>query len=164
MDQNQRFVISVVTTVCVSVALCACSPKVDSGGYVHEEPLKDQIAIGQATREDVRTKLGSPSTQATFGEETWYYITQRKEAYAFLKPEVVKQEVTSIAFDDKGVVSKVDNYTLADGEDVTLVSRSTPTEGHTLGFFEQILGNVGRFNNPGNANNSSAVPGRQPGQ
>ena len=55
-----------------------------------------------------------------------------------------------------------DHYDLANSQDIDIVSRTTPTEGHTLGFFEQILGNIGRFNSPGSPT-GSAAPGRQPG-
>ena len=110
----------------------------------------------------MRTQLGSPSAQSTFGDETWYYITDRKETFAFLKPEVVQQDVTKISFDSAGHVAKIANYSLKDGEEIDMAKRETPTEGHTMGFFEQILGNIGRFNSPG-GNTNSAAPGRRPG-
>ncbi len=159
MPKNQSLKKQLLACAVSSLVLVSCSPKVDNGGYVHEDPIKNLVTVGTTTREDVRTKLGSPSSQSSFGDETWYYITDRKEAYAFLKPEIVEQEVTSIAFDTKGVVSKVDNYTIDNGQDFDLVKRTTPTEGHTLGFFEQILGNIGRFNRPGG--NDSVAPGRK---
>ena len=147
--------------VCL-LALSSCGPKVDNGGYVREGAIKDLITVGQSTHEDVKTKLGSPSSQSSFGDDIWYYISARKEAYLFLKPEVVQQDVVSITFDTKGVVSKIGNYNIDDSQDIELVKRTTPTEGHTLGFFEQVLGNVGRFNGPGK-DSGSAAPGRQPG-
>ena len=141
------------------LALAGCSPKVYSGGYVSENPIKDEVAVGQ-TKDQVKEKLGSPSSQSSFGDEAWYYISDKQEMLAFFKPEVVQQDVTRIQFDATGLVSKVETYDLKDGEKVAMVSRTTPTEGHTLGFFEQTLGNLGRFNAP--SNNSSA-PGRRPG-
>ena len=141
--------------------LAACSPKVDNGGYVRDGAIKDQLVVGQSTREDVKTKLGSPSSQSSFGDETWYYISDRKEAYAFLKPEIVQQDVVSVVFNANGVVSELRNYNIDNSKDFDIVQRTTPTEGHTLGFFEQVLGNVGRFNRPGNDN--TVAPGRKPG-
>lgn len=139
----------------------ACDPKVDTGGYVSEAPIKELISAGKSTRDEVLSKLGSPSSQSSFGEETWYYITDRKEAYAFLKPEVVEQEVTRITFDPSGVVSKVETYNKDDGAEFSLVKRTTPTEGHQLGFFEQIVGNIGRFNHPDSG--TGVTPGRKGG-
>ncbi len=136
-----------------------CAPKVNNGGYVKTGKIKEQIIVGQTLREEVLHKLGSPSSQSSFGEETWYYITDRKEATAFLKPDVVDREVVCIAFDKAGVVRSVEYFDEGDGKDVKLAKRITPTEGHTLGFVEQVLGNIGRFNKAGG---DTIAPGRRP--
>ncbi|MDE3059936.1 MAG: outer membrane protein assembly factor BamE [Pseudomonadota bacterium] len=143
------------------LTIAGCSPKVDNRGYVSEQSIKDQIVVGQTTKDQVKEKLGSPSAQSSFGDENWYYITGRKEAYAFFRPSVVEQQVVRIAFDPSGVVTGVDAFNKDDGKDFAIAKGATPTEGHTLGFFEQALGNIGRFNNPGNANNPTnpSVPG-----
>lgn len=142
---------------CTLLVPAACSPKVDNGGYVQEKPIKDLITVGQSSKDDVKTKLGSPSAQSSFGAEAWYYVTQRKEAHAFFKPEITEQDVVRVEFNESGVVTKVENYSQKDGEDFDITKRTTPTEGHTLGFMEQVLGNIGRFNHPGNEN----TPGRR---
>ena len=144
------------------LVLFACSPKVSNGGYVKEADFKEQIIAGQTTKDQVREKFGSPSSQSSFGNETWYYITNRQETYAFLKPEVVQQDVVCIKFDNAGVVSGIQSFNKNDGQSFDIAKRTTPTEGHTLGFFEQILGNIGRFNKPDNGSNTAA-PGRRPG-
>ncbi|NBX04181.1 MAG: outer membrane protein assembly factor BamE [Alphaproteobacteria bacterium] len=150
-----------VVPILIVLMLFACSPKVDSRGYVNQVSLKEQITIGATTRDEVMAKFGSPSSQSSFGAETWYYISQRKEGTAFLKPEVAAQQVVRIEFDGAGVVQKLEGFDEKDSKDVELVSRTTATEGHTLGFFEQILGNIGRFNS-GADGASSAAPGRKP--
>src|SRR5690242_6956482 len=90
--------------------LAACSPKVDNRGYVRDGNLKEQITVGQTTKDQVLAKFGSPSAQSSFGDETWYYITDRKEAVAFFKPKVVEQDVTRIVFDASGTVSDVQTF------------------------------------------------------
>jgi len=141
--------------------LAACSPKVDNRGYVGEGAIRDQVTIGTSTRQDVLDTLGSPSSQSSFGEETWYYVSARKETVAFLKPEVEQQDVVRISFDQAGVVSKVESFDKNNAREFELVKRVTPTEGHTLGFFEQVLGNIGRFNRPQDVAAGSAAPGRK---
>jgi len=138
-----------------------CSPKIDNGGYVREGEIKDLIVVGQSTKDEVKSKLGSPSAQSSFGDDSWYYVTSRKETVAFLRPEIVDQNVARIEFNNAGIVSKIDTYTKNDSEDFAIAKRTTPTEGHTMGFFEQVLGNVGRFNAPGGDN--SVAAGRKPG-
>lgn len=139
------------TLLCLGFAMlaAACTPKVDKGGYIRNDKKPLEIKAGQTSRQDVAEAMGSPSSQSSFGTETWYYISNRKESLAFLPYEVAEQEVMRIEFDDSGLVSKVENYDLAQSEPVHIVQRETPSEGHSLGFFEQILGNIGRFNSPG---------------
>jgi len=149
-------------TIAILVLLGGCATKVDSGGYVADGDIKSKVTVGKTSKDEVTNLLGSPSSQSSFGNESWYYITNRKEAFAFMKPEVVQQDVTRIEFDKAGVVSKIENYDKDSGEEIDIAKRETPTEGHTLGFFEQALGNLGRFNKPGGSD--SAAPGRKPGR
>ena len=147
-----------LTVLFTAALLCACSAKVDNRGYVSTGDIKTMVSVGQS-RDEVLTNLGSPSSQSTFGTETWYYISTRKEATAFLKPEVVKQDVTKIEFDSAGMVSKIDTFNEQNSEDFSIAKRTTPTEGHSLGFLEQVLGNVGRFNKPGSTGSSRGPTG-----
>ena len=150
--------IQLLTALC-AVFVVGCSPKVDTRGYVKDAQWKEKIMLGTTTQDEVLTNFGSPSARSTFGSDSWYYITSRKEAYAFLKPEIVEQEVVRIDFDERGIVSQVETFDKNQSKDFELAKRVTPTEGHALGFFEQILGNIGRFNKP---TDDSAAPGRRP--
>jgi outer membrane protein assembly factor BamE (lipoprotein component of BamABCDE complex) len=158
--------LKLLAPLAAALVLPACSSesisKVNNAGYVREVEIKEQISIGSSTKDDVLSKLGSPSSQSTFGNETWYYITAKKEGLAFMKPEVVEQHVTRVEFDNGGVVSAIESFDHDDGHDFKIAKRTTPTEGHSLGFFEQILGNIGRFNAPSDKGGGSA-PGRKPG-
>lgn len=131
--------------------VAACSPQVNVRGHV--APAGEEVSVKPDTmsREDVRSLLGSPSSISSFGEETWYYISSRKENMAFLKPEIVDQQVTRITFDADGMVKKVETYDKNAAQHVDVVDRETPTEGHSLGVVEQLLGNLGRFNKSRNA-------------
>lgn len=134
----------------------------DARGHgVNPRDLK-QVIEGQSTKEDIEALLGSPSTTSTFGPETWFYISTTKERVGVFEAEVIKQRVLGILFDESGVVQEYAQYTLKDGKPVDVVQKTTPTEGHSLGVFEQLLGNVGRFNSPGGRQPGGAVgvPGR----
>ena len=141
--------------------MAACSPKVENRGYVKQASWKDTITIGKTNKQEMLDNFGSPSAQSSFGPETWYYISSRKEAVAFLKPEVVEQETVDVTFDAAGVVSSINIYDKNNARKVDLVKRTTPTEGHSLSFIDQALGNLGRFNKP-SSGSDTAVPGRRP--
>lgn len=152
MKRNQ------VVMLVLAGMLAACSPKVDSRGYVSNTEWKNVITIGVTTKDQVLESFGSPSAQSDFGDETWYYISSRKETTAFLAPEVVEQTVMRLTFDANGVVTAMDSFDKNNSKDFEVAKRVTPTEGHALGFFEQVIGNIGRFNKGGD---SGAAPGRR---
>lgn len=142
----------------MALLLSACSNLSDNRGHVHQTDAFSQIKPGVTTREEVRTLLGSPSSTGTFGEESWYYITSKKERKAFLEPVITERQVTRVTFNQEAVVTAVEQFDKEAGRDITVVEKSTPTEGHTLGFVEQILGNVGRFNKPREAGRTAGSP------
>jgi len=138
----------ITLSLCLLWAFSACSPTVDMRGHVTDPDWRDQIIVGQSGREEVVRVLGTPSSASSFGAETWYYVSAKRENLAFFKPEVAEQDVIRIVFDAGGLVTSVDRFGKDDSRAVDIVGRTTPTEGHSLNFFEQMMGNVGRFNAP----------------
>ncbi len=132
----------------VVMGMAACEPVVDQRGHVEDGSLTEKIFVGSTTKDEVKRDFGSPSSMSSFGDETWYYIRTRKESKAFFKPEIIEQKVTQVTFDDAGTVAEVKEYALKDSKPITTVAQTTPTEGHSLGFLEQLIGNLGRFNKP----------------
>ena len=125
--------------------LVACAPITNQRGNLPDSELLSQIEPGEQSRDDVANILGSPTSIASFGGETWYYISSQTETIAFYEPEVVDQRVVAIAFDDDGMVASVRTYGLEDAQDIEPVARVTPTGGREMTFLEQLFGNIGRF-------------------
>ncbi len=128
-----------------ALAAVACQPRVDTHGFMPNPELIAQVEPGVQDKVGVANVLGTPSTVATFDQNTWYYITQKSRRFAFFKPEIVDQQVLVIKFDDADVVSEIHLYTIEDGLIVDPVSRKTPTVGKELTLLQQLFGNIGRF-------------------
>lgn len=124
----------------------ACSTIKENHGAQLRPASVDQITP-DSTKQDVRKALGSPSTTSSFGDETWYYISNQTERRIFTENEIDKQNVLAIKFRDDGLIDNVELYGLDDGRKFAFSDRITPTSGHDLTVIEQLLGNVGRFNN-----------------
>ncbi len=133
----------------LSLLIAGCDPIVDARGYAADTLDFSQVAVGQSRTDDVQALLGSPSARSTFGEETWYYISAKKETLGLFAPEITEQQVTAIRFDENQVVAAIEARGKADAVPVEMVEKTTPTEGRKLGVIEQLLGNVGRFSGPG---------------
>jgi outer membrane protein assembly factor BamE (lipoprotein component of BamABCDE complex) len=129
----------------VAAALAACAPMIDTRGNMPPPEVVSTIQPGVTTRTQVSQLLGSPSSVATFNDRTWYYIGRKTETVAFLSPEVTEQQILVIKFDEAGVVQDFEKRGMESAREVAMNDRETPTAGHSLGFFEQLFGNIGRF-------------------
>lgn len=147
---------AVIIIVCV---LSACQPMVAHRGHIQQSEMLTELKPG-TTKNQVQLAYGSPSSTSSFGDETWYYIQTRKVGKAFLKPEISEQQVIAVVFDSYGEVKEVKDYGKEDAQQVVMVDKVTPTEGHSIGFIEQVLGNLGRFNAP---RDRGVNPGSTPG-
>lgn len=146
------------------VLLAACDPNVAEHGRADIEVKAGDIIPGQSTETDVLRLMGTPAATSHFGEKTWYYFGSRTESVAFFSPEVVENDVLRVTFEN-GVVKGIQHYDEEQAEDIAVSERRTPTAGHEFGFFEQLLGNVGRFNKQADSmatatgGNSRGMPG-----
>ncbi len=140
--------IATVALVMLTLALGACAQQERRSGFLLDEDQVGEIRTGVHDRDSIAQLLGSPTSIATFEDQTWYYISRWSEKLAFLDPQTMDQQVVAIHFDDSGVVSEVKRYAMEDGQIIDPVGRKTRTRGRELGFLEQIFGNLGRFNAP----------------
>ena len=109
------------------VTLGACGVRVESRGNLLDPELVANIADGGISKAEISEILGSPSSVNTFGKETWYYIGERTETFAFFAPEVKERQVLIIKFDDKGAMQSLRHKDLTDGRQLAHVERLTPT-------------------------------------
>ena len=134
-----------LAAVILTLGLVACASSFATRGHVTDEEDLATLTPGQTTLAEVQETLGSPSTTGTFNGRVWYYMMERTESLAFLKPKVVERQIVAIVFDESEVVADIVTYTEADGEEVQIVSRVTPTAGNELSLLQQLFGNIGRF-------------------
>ena len=132
----------------IAIGAAGCTERVATRGNLPTPDLVDNLKVGVQSKDQVVQLLGSPSNLGTFNDNTWYYIGVKTEQTAFFKPSPVEQLVLQIKFDDGGVIREVKRLGLEDAQQVAFNTKETPTAGKELGFFEQLFGNVGRFNSP----------------
>jgi len=128
-----------------SVALAACSARIDQRGNLLDPDAVLAVKPGEQTKEQVAQLLGTPSTVATFNDKTWYYVSKRTATTAFFQPDITDQQVVVIKFNDSNVVEKVQLLGMDDAYEIEPVARTTPTYGQRLTILQQLFGNIGRF-------------------
>lgn len=136
--------LAVGVVLACGLGLGACSPVVHERGVVPEERRVDALTIGQSNRDTVAERLGAPTARASFQPETWYYVYQRVEQFAFLPYERTDQRVLILTFDDQGRLAETAKRGLADGRQIAHSDAKTPTQGSDVSTLRQLLGNVGR--------------------
>ncbi|WP_427023021.1 outer membrane protein assembly factor BamE [Aureimonas ureilytica] len=165
MSEQKRVLRSVVLVAGLgaSLALGACqTAQVYNQGYIVDEQTLAQVPVG-SSREQVLLALGTPSTTATFDNEVFYYISQKRvRPVAFMNPRLVEQRVLAIYFNKNNTVERIANYGLENGRLFDFISRTTPTGGRDTSFLGSILSDDG----PGSGDildklgKSSVSPGR----
>lgn len=141
-----RFLALALCIFCV--ALGACTPTIAQRGNMVQDDQIDSLMTGFHTRYDVLSKLGSPTAVAPFDENVWYYIGQETSKKGILDPKVVEERVVMVRFDDAGTLQEV---TPQEGGrlDIPVERSKTATHGNDVTVMQQLLGNLGKFNSPG---------------
>lgn len=148
----------ILLTLCL-LPLQACVSVRSNHGYVLErDQEKLEAKPGFDTKDSILAKYGEPSMIGTFDRNAWYYLNATDQSRAFFKPETTMRAVFAVHFNDEGEVESSETFTLADGADIRLVQRETPTRGRELNFWEQLLGNVGAL--PASLGEEGPVPGQ----
>jgi len=119
--------------------LVACAPVISQRGYLPDPDSEAAIKTGADTKTSVQSRLGYASTTATFGSDSWYYISATEKQVAFFTPTVLRRQVLAVYFDKSNKVTDVRHYTLKDGHVITFEARETPARGRETTFLQELL-------------------------
>lgn len=134
-------------TICfVLLLLTSCIKKEYTSGVPIRPHQYEQIKNAQ-TKQDVFAILGSPAAINFVGDEKWFYYTSSGEIFAFLDPEFNKYEILSIGFDKDNKIKNIKLNNLKDKDFACNkeVKTNLPSD-IELNFFQELFGNIGRFN------------------
>jgi outer membrane protein assembly factor BamE (lipoprotein component of BamABCDE complex) len=148
--------LALVTAGCSNVASTLDARETFTQGYVIDQQALELVPVG-SSREQVLLALGTPSTTATFDNEVFYYISQKRvRNAAFMRPRLVDQQVLAVYFGDDQRVRQIAHYGLQDGKLFDFISRTTPTGGRDQNFIAQMIAGVAQGGPP---SNPLGVPG-----
>src|SRR6201985_1721275 len=119
--------------------LIACAPVISQRGYLPDPDNEGAIKVGADTKTSVQSRLGYASTTATFGNDSWYYISATEKQVAFFTPTVLKRQIVAVYFDKDNKVTNVRHFSLQDGHVIAFETRETPARGRELTFLQQLL-------------------------
>ena len=124
---------------------CNCCIKTyRTSGYIFEED--ELTALHNAkNKSDLELALGTPTATSTFGQETWLYITTKKERIAFLNEKIIEQNIVEISFNPNNSINKVYRYTEKNANQLILVEEYTVSKGTESNTLQKFFYNAGRF-------------------
>jgi outer membrane protein assembly factor BamE (lipoprotein component of BamABCDE complex) len=125
--------------VLTAALLMGCTPVINERGYLPDPAGEASIRMGTDTKTTVQDRLGDPSTSATFGDDTWYYISSTERQVAFFDPTVTRRKILAVHFDKDGKVVNLEHFGLKDGHIVAFETRTTPAKGRELTFLQQLF-------------------------
>ena len=139
-----------VTTIAAAALLAAgCASNRAHKGAVIDPQLASSIQPGVDNKASVQKLLGTPTFQAQFTPNDWYYVSRDTAQYAFRNPRTMRQTVLLVKFDQAGNVASVDQTGKELALNVNPAGRKTPTLGRKQGFFEELFNNIGTVGAPG---------------
>lgn len=125
-----------------ALLITACTQTVNTHGQVILPSRLQQVKPGISTRDDVLQLLGSPSAQGTLNSNRWYYVTSTVATSTLHPYDLQERKVLIVDFDPTtGTVANIAEKTGQDGNEISPLSKTTPTHGQSMGIIEQAVGN-----------------------
>ena len=129
--------------------LTACEPIVDQRGYVFNDQSVERLEVGKTSLEQTISLLGSATTSSELNGKSLYYIHSRFIRESYRAPKEVDRKVMAVYFNADDVIRDVGVYGLEDGIIISIVERTTQTQGAELSIIAQLFSNLGRFGDSG---------------
>lgn len=143
MIKNFKIIgISFILLICT-----ACSKDIRCHGYNFDEDTIKKIVPMKSTLNEVIEYLGTPTTAALYGEPKFFYINHKYKRRLFLNPELIDQNILQISFTQGGTVASIERYGFNDVESFKFDEASTYLPGNNIGALQQIISNIGKYNN-----------------
>lgn len=114
-------------------------------GYNFDKVQLEALTIGQTNNQQLVDMLGSPTTVSNFGKQTYYYISGKYQMSSFSHPELIDQQILAFTFDKSGILTNMAQYDGKNFKAIEVSDNKIAIPGNTLSAYEQIAGNVGRY-------------------
>ncbi len=143
---SKKILLSSFVTYSLLMSACSVlSPAPLPRGTIIEKGDLKALKIGSTSKTDVIDILGSPTAYATFDSNNWIYISMMTNLVPLSYPGIKKQKVLSLYFNNTGTLTKIQELGKKDARKISMVSEVTPTPGTKTNFFQQLLGNIGKY-------------------
>ncbi|MDJ1257423.1 MAG: outer membrane protein assembly factor BamE [Candidatus Midichloria sp.] len=134
-------------TLLILLVCTACTKDIRYHGYNLDKEVIKKIVPMKSTLNEVIENLGSPTTATLYGEPKFFYINHKYKRRLFLNPALIDQNILQISFTQGGTVTSIERYSFSDVKSFRFDEASTYLPGNNIGVLQQIIGNIGKYNN-----------------
>lgn len=137
-----KFLFTIVLCLLFTLNISCVNTKVVNGQLPDADSLST-LKIGKDKKKLVEKILGSPSFKGELGDNSIYYVFSVSSKIAFMNPTLIDQKVLQVKFDKEDILEKVMLFKKDDVEEIVMSAKTTKTAGKKMGFFEQLISNIG---------------------
>ena len=103
---------------------------------------ESSILVNKSNKNDVINILGEPSTKSNFNNNVWFYIEQKKQNKSIIKlgkQYIEENNVLTIHFNNKGIVSKKELLNKNDLKEIKFAKKETKPKYNNNSFMYEFL-------------------------
>ena len=127
-------------------ALSSCVSRIEKHGYMFDMSGYDLLQAGVTSKDRVERLMGSPTLVFDFGgEELWIYYSEDVKHFLFFDPKISNRRIVTIAFDQNGVINKLNSIGLeVENKELVFADKTTEVSDHERGLIKSFFSNVGQ--------------------
>ena len=127
--------------------LSACTGRTSNHGILHIENNIQYVLQNNMEKAEVEIILGPPSTESTFDENKWYYMSNTIRRVGVSKPKVLEHQIYEIIFDEENRVIDVQQYDLSNFKEINYNDKETVTKGNEQNLIEMLVRSTSKLPN-----------------
>ncbi len=120
-----------------------CTGITNNNGYMPVVEDIEKLSIKKTTAGKVRSVLGEPALIIGKDKPVFVYFSQASRKLFFFEKQIIKRNLLVLRFDKRKRLSKIENFSLADGKDFKLSNSDTDLSDKEKSLIANLFSNIG---------------------
>jgi len=133
------------------IMAAACTPIQAQRGQIVSDDQLTHLIVGTTAKPEILAAIGTPTTVDAFDDKLWYYVGEDTKQVGIHPPSVTDRRVVALTFDENGVLQDKKVLGKDAAQQVAMAPGATKVTGQEPTVVQQLIGNVGRFEDSGTA-------------
>ncbi len=121
----------------------SCTGITNNNGYMPVVEDIESLSIKKTSSEKAKSVLGEPALIMGEDKPVFVYFSQASRKLFFFEKQITKRNLLVLRFDKRKRLSKIENFSLADGKDFKLSSSNTDLSEKEKSLIANLFSNIG---------------------